>query len=180
VVDIAKKTAESYIVGDPTDEATQIGPLANRAQFEKVMGILEDAEVAGLLPVLGGSEAIPRCNEGYYIQPTIFSNLSRDQFIANQEVFGPVLAVMPYKNLKEAIDIANGTQYGLSAYIYAKDNATAEPIAQQMRCGMVHINGAPLAAEAPFGGYKQSGNGREWGLYGLHEFLEVKAVMKTS
>lgn len=180
VVDIAKKTAESYIVGDPTDEATQIGPLANRAQFEKVMGILEDAEVAGLLPVLGGSESIPRCNEGYYIQPTIFSNLSRDQFIANQEVFGPVLAVMPYKNLKEAIDIANGTQYGLSAYIYAKDNATAEPIAQQMRCGMVHINGAPLAAEAPFGGYKQSGNGREWGLYGLHEFLEVKAVMKTS
>ena len=87
---------------------------------------------------------------------------------------------MPYKTPEEAIEIANATQYGLSAYIYAKDNATAEPIAQQMRCGMVHINSAPLVAEAPFGGYKQSGNGREWGLLGLHEFLEVKAVMKVS
>ena len=180
VVEIAKRAAESYVVGDPADEATQLGPLANRGQFEKVLAILQDAETAGLKPITGGLGPMAACSEGYFIKPTIFANLNKDQFIAKQEVFGPVLAVMPYKTQEEAIDIANATQYGLSAYIYAKDSATAEPIAQKMRCGMVHINGAPLVAEAPFGGYKQSGNGREWGLLGLHEFLEVKAVMKAS
>ena len=180
VVEIAKRAAESYVVGDPADEATQLGPLANRGQFEKVLAILQDAETAELKPITGGLGPVAACSEGYFIKPTIFANLNKDQFIAKEEVFGPVLAVMPYKTQEEAIDIANATQYGLSAYIYAKDSATAEPIAQQMRCGMVHINGAPLVTEAPFGGYKQSGNGREWGLLGLHEFLEVKAVMKAS
>ena len=180
VVEIAKRAAESYVVGDPADEATQLGPLANHGQFEKVTSILQDAETAGLMPITGGLGPVADCSEGYFIKPTIFANLNKDQFIAKEEVFGPVLAVMPYKTQEEAIDIANATQYGLSAYIYAKDSATAEPIAQQMRCGMVHINGAPLVTEAPFGGYKQSGNGREWGLLGLHEFLEVKAVMKAS
>jgi len=180
VVEIAKRAAEAYVVGDPADEATQLGPLANRGQFEKVLAILQDAETAELKPITGGLGPLAACSEGYFIKPTIFANLNKDQFIAKEEVFGPVLAVMPYKTQEEAIDIANATQYGLSAYIYAKDSATAEPIAQQMRCGMVHINGAPLVTEAPFGGYKQSGNGREWGLLGLHEFLEVKAVMKAS
>ena len=180
VVEIAKRAAEAYVVGDPADEATQLGPLANRGQFEKVTSILQDAETAGLQPITGGLGPVAACSEGYFIKPTIFANLNKDQFIAKEEVFGPVLAVMPYKTQEEAIEIANATQYGLSAYIYAKDSATAEPIAQQMRCGMVHINGAPLVTEAPFGGYKQSGNGREWGLLGLHEFLEVKAVMKAS
>jgi aldehyde dehydrogenase (NAD+) len=180
VVEIAKKAAESYVVGDPANEATQLGPLANRGQFEKVTSILQEAETAGLQPITGGSGPVAGCSEGYFIKPTIFANLKRDQFIAKEEVFGPVLAIMPYKTPEEAIEIANATQYGLSAYIYAKDNATAELIAQQMRCGMVHINGAPLVAEAPFGGYKQSGNGREWGPLGLNEFLEVKAIMKVS
>ena len=180
VVEIAKKAAESYVVGDPANEATQLGPLANRGQFEKVTSILQEAETAGLQPITGGLGPVADCTEGYFIKPTIFANLNKDQFIAKEEVFGPVLAVLPYKTQEQAIEIANATQYGLSAYIYAKDNASAEPIAQQMRCGMVHINGAPLVAEAPFGGYKQSGNGREWGLLGLHEFLEVKAVMKAS
>lgn len=180
VVEIAKKTAESYIVGNPCDEATQLGPLANRVQFEKVRAILCDAETAGIRPVTGGSGPVPGCRAGYFIQPTIFSGLRKDQPIANEEVFGPVLAVMPYRTLEEAIEIANGTQYGLSAYIYAKDDDSAKRIAQKMKCGMVHINGAPLVAEAPFGGYKQSGNGREWGSYGLHEFFEVKAIMEIS
>jgi len=180
VVEIAKQTAESYIVGDPSDEATQLGPLANRAQFEKVTAILRDAESAGIKPVTGGAGPVPGCKEGYFVQPTVFSGLRMDQPIANEEVFGPVLAVMPYKTQEKAVEIANGTQYGLSAYIYAKDDDSAKRIAQQMRCGMVHINGAPLVAEAPFGGYKQSGNGREWGLLGLHEFFEVKAVMANS
>lgn len=120
---------------------------------------------------------MPDCNNGYFIQPTIFSGLSKDHPIANEEVFGPVLAIMLYMTQEEAVEIANATQYGLSAYIYAKDDDLVKGIAQQMRCGMVHINGAPLVVEAPFGGYKQSGNGREWGLLGLHEFIEVKAVM---
>tara|TARA_B110001450_G_scaffold140530_1_gene131537 strand:- start:193 stop:1713 length:1521 start_codon:yes stop_codon:yes gene_type:complete len=180
VVEIAKKAAESYVVGDPANEATQLGPLANRGQFEKVTSILQEAETAGLQPITGGLGPVVDCSEGYFIKPTIFANLNKDQFIAKEEVFGPVLAVMPYKTQEEAIEIANGTQYGLSAYIYAKEDSSAEYIAQQMKCGMVHINGAPLVTEAPFGGYKQSGNGREWGLLGLHEFLEVKAVMKVS
>ncbi len=180
VVEIAKKAAESYVVGDPANEATQLGPLANRGQFEKVTSILQEAETAGLEPITGGLGPVVDCSEGYFIKPTIFANLNKDQFIAKEEVFGPVLAVMPYKTQEEAIEIANGTQYGLSAYIYAKEDSSAEYIAQQMKCGMVHINGAPLVTEAPFGGYKQSGNGREWGLLGLHEFLEVKAVMKVS
>ena len=180
VVEIAKRAAESYVVGDPADEATQLGPLANRGQFEKVMSILQDAETAGLEPITGGLGPVADCSEGYFIKPTIFSNLSTDQFIAQEEIFGPVLAVIPYTTQEEAIDIANGTEYGLSAYIYAKDDSSAEHMAKQMRCGMVHINGAPLMAEAPFGGYNHSGNGREWGLLGLHEFLEVKAVMKAS
>jgi len=177
VLEIAKKTIASYVVGDPFDEATQLGPLANRAQFEKVTAILRGAEAAGLDAITGGSGPALDGSEGYFIQPTIFANLSRDQLIAKEEVFGPVLAVMPYKTEAEAIDIANGTQYGLSAYIYAKDNDVAKRMAQKMRSGMVHINGAPLVAEAPFGGYKQSGNGREWGRLGLHEFIEVKAIM---
>ena len=180
VVAIAKKTAESYIVGDPFDENTQLGPLANRVQFEKVTAILKGAETAGLRPVTGELGPVHGCDEGYFIQPTIFSDVGKDHPIANEEVFGPVLAIMPYKTQEEAVEIANATQYGLSAYIYAKDDDLAKGIAQQMRCGMVHINGAPLVAEAPFGGYKQSGNGREWGLLGLHEFLAVKAVMKCS
>ena len=177
VVEIARKAAESYIVGDPSDDTTQLGPLANKAQFDKVSAILRDAETAGLTPVTGGSGPVPGCKEGYYVQPTIFAGLSKDQTIANEEVFGPVLAVIPYTTLEQAVEIANGTQYGLSAYIYAKNDESAMHIAQQMRCGMVHINGAPLVAEAPFGGYKQSGNGREWGLDGLKEYLEVKAIM---
>lgn len=179
VVEIAKRTAESYVVGNPSEEATQLGPLANRAQFEKVLAILNYAETAGIKAVTGGTAPVPGCSEGYFIQPTIFSNLSKDQPIAREEVFGPVLAVMPYKTQDEAVEIANGTQYGLSAYIYTKDDISAKRMAQQMRCGMVHLNGAPLVAEAPFGGYKQSGNGREWGLDGLKEFLEVKAIMAT-
>ncbi len=177
VVEIAKRTAESYVIGDPFDEATQLGPLANQAQFEKVLAILDEAKTAGLQPVTGGSGPVPGCNEGYFIQPTIFAGLSKEQPIANEEVFGPVLAIMPYKTQEEAVEIANSTQYGLSAYIYAEDDDSAMRIAQQMRCGMVHINCAPLVAEAPFGGYKQSGNGREWGRDGLQEFLEVKAIM---
>ena len=177
VVEIAKNVAESYVIGDPFDEATQLGPLANRAQFEKVRSILEDAETNGIKPVTGGAGPVPGCHSGYFVQPTIFSGLTKNSPIANEEIFGPLLAIMPYTELDEAVEIANQTQYGLSAYIYTKDESIAENLSQRLRCGMVHINGAPLVAQAPFGGYKQSGNGREWGFFGLQEFIEVKAIM---
>jgi len=178
VVEIAKKTAESYVVGDPEDEKVQIGPLANYAQFKKVKAVLERAEAAGLAPVTGGSKAVQSGESGYFVLPTIFAGLHNDQPIANEEVFGPVLAILSYETIEEAVGIANATRYGLSAYVYASDDDLGNQLARNIRAGMVHINGAPLAADAPFGGYKQSGNGREGGSHGLHEFLEVKAIMK--
>ena len=180
VVEIARRTALSYVVGDPSDEATQLGPMANQTQFAKVMGILKDAANDGVKPILGGPEPERNGESGYYIQPTIFAGLSQDHMLAKEEIFGPVLVVIPYKGIEEAITIANDTQYGLSSYVYASTEHMAENISRRMKSGMVHINGAPLVAEAPFGGYKQSGNGREWGRYGIYEFLEVKAVMKVS
>ncbi len=180
VVEIAKNTAESYIVGDPFDKTTQLGPLANQAQFDKVQAALKAAEAAGIKPVTGGAGPVPGCKDGYFVQPTIFAGIDKDQAIANDEIFGPILVVMPYQTEQEAIEIANATPYGLSAYIYSNDDDATQRMVQQMRCGMVHINGAPLVADAPFGGYKQSGNGREWGLDGLKEYLEVKAIMAVS
>lgn len=179
VVEIAKKTVEAYKVGNPQDENTQIGPLANRAQFEKVRAILEQAELSGLIPVTGGSGPVKGCETGYFIQPSVFAGLRNDQPIANEEIFGPVLAILPYETLEEAIQIANDTPYGLSAYLYTSDNDLGLQLAREIRVGMVHINGAPLSPDAPFGGYKQSGNGREWGVHGLHEFIEIKAIMST-
>jgi len=180
VVEIAKTTAEAYIVGDPEDVKVQIGPLANQAQFTKVKAILKKAEASGLIPVTGGTAALQNyaVGEGFFVPPTIFANLSNDQLIANEEIFGPVLAILPYETIEDAIQIANDTPYGLSAYIYAPDKQVSDRLALSIRAGMIHINGAPLVTDAPFGGYKQSGNGREWGLNGLHEFLEIKTIMK--
>jgi len=177
VAEIGRKTAEAYKVGNPEDEAVQIGPLANLAQFKKVKNILKKAEQAGLTPITGGNHPVKGCEKGYFIPPTIFSDLKNDQPIANEEIFGPVLAIIPYDTLEQAIEIANDTPYGLSAYIYSPDEALGHLLAAQIRAGMVHINGAPLSSDAPFGGFKQSGNGREWGLYGLLEFMEIKAIM---
>lgn len=173
---LAVKSAESYVVGDPKDTQTQIGPLANERQYQKVTSLLQQAKQEGLTPATGGVEPYPEL-DGFFVRPTIFAGLSNEDLIAREEIFGPVLGILPYDGLEEAITIANDTPYGLSAYIYCGDKRTAEQLATNLRAGMVHINGAPLVPEAPFGGYKQSGNGREWGSYGLHEFLEVKAVM---
>jgi aldehyde dehydrogenase (NAD+) len=178
VVKIAVKTVESYVVGNPQDENVQIGPLANKGQFDKVTAILKRAEEQGMKPVIGGYSQINTTEKGYYVPPTIFANLQNNQTIANEEVFGPVLAILPYKSIEDAINIANDSDYGLSAYIYAQDKILAKQLATQLRVGMVHINGASLNGAAPFGGYKQSGNGREWGLHGVLEFMEVKAIME--
>ncbi len=177
IVELAVAEAESYIVGDPTDADTQIGPLANARQYAKVTGLLRRAEAEGLSPAAGGPGRPKGITKGYYVRPTIFAGLNNSQLIAREEVFGPVLAILPYEAIDEATKIANETPYGLSAYIYTRDPKLATKWAQDIRAGMVHVNGAPLVAGAPFGGYKQSGNGREWGAHGLHEFLEVKAIM---
>lgn len=180
VVELAKTAAENFVVGDPLDDDTQLGPLANVRQFEKVRALLAQAKQEGLEAVTGGIDAMSSDQAGYFVPPTVFGNLTNDQLVAREEVFGPVLAVLPYKSHEEAVRIANDTPYGLSAYVYADDPDLAASWASDVRAGMVHINGAPLCPDAPFGGYKQSGNGREWGHYGLHEFLEVKAVMATN
>lgn len=180
ILELAKEAAENYVVGDPLDDDTQLGPLANIRQFEKVRALLAQAKQEGLEPATGGIDAMSSDETGYYVPPTVFSNLANDQLVAREEVFGPVLAILPYESTEEAVKIANDTPYGLSAYVYAGDPDLAASWASDVRAGMVHINGAPLCPDAPFGGYKQSGNGREWGHYGLHEFLEVKAVMATN
>lgn len=179
IVELAVKAAESYIVGDPTDRKTEIGPLANVRQYTKVTGLLRQAEAEGLTPATGGPERPDGISEGYFVRPTIFAGLNNSQLIAREEVFGPVLAILPYETIDEATKIANETPYGLSAYVYTNDPKLATTWSQDIRAGMVHINGAALATGAPFGGYKQSGNGREWGAHGLHEFLEVKAIMSN-
>lgn len=177
ILELACAAAASYQVGDPMDDDTEIGPLANIRQFEKVTGLLAQAEKEGLNPAIGGANAMDPAQKGFFVPPTIFAGLKNGQLIAREEVFGPVLAILPYTTNEEAIEIANDTPYGLSAYIYAKEDQLAADWASRVRAGMVHINGGELNSDAPFGGYKQSGNGREWGSHGLHEFLEVKAVM---
>ncbi len=115
-------------------------------------------------------------DKGYYVKPTVFSNVSNDMTIAQEEIFGPVLSILPYKDEDDAIHIANDTPYGLSGYVSSGDIEHAKRVAARLRTGMVHINGASLDSAAPFGGYKQSGNGREWGAYGIEEYLEIKSV----
>jgi len=176
VIDKINEIVMAYKVGDPQQKDTDIGPLANRNQYEKVSGLIREAIDSGLQVACGG-ETYPH-QPGYFVQPTVFANLKNDDLIASEEVFGPVLAVIPYNGLEDAIQIANDTPYGLSAYIYSNDDAEITSLTRALRAGMVHVNGAPLCPDAPFGGYKQSGNGREWGLAGLHEYYETKAVMR--
>ncbi len=173
---IAKEVAESVTPGDPNDDATDIGPVANQSQFDKIQGLLHEGIEEGAEVVTGGPGKPEGLDIGYYVKPTIFGQVHNEMTIAREEIFGPVLVVIPYKDEEEAIRIANDTPYGLSNYIQSGDEERAYKLAGRLRSGMVHINGAGLDSAAPFGGYKQSGNGREWGAYGLEEFLEVKSV----
>ena len=174
---LAAAALEKARVGDPSDPLTRVGPLVSKAQFERVQSLIERGVAEGARLVAGGPGRPEGFARGWFVKPTIFSGVSNDMDIAREEVFGPVLTIIPYRDEDEAVRIANDTPYGLSAYVWSGDAARAERIARRIRAGMVHINGAPLDNLAPFGGYKQSGNGREWGAHGLREFLEVKAVM---
>ncbi len=176
-VDIARQVAEGIIVGDPADPATQMGPVISRQQFDKIQGLIEAGMAEGARLVTGGPGKPDGLEAGNYVKPTIFADVNNDMTIAREEVFGPVLTMIPYADLDQAVAIANDTVYGLSGYVFGGSTEEAMAVARRLRTGMVHINGANVDIGAPFGGYKQSGNGREWGAHGITDFLEVKAIM---
>ena len=173
---IARGIAEQTIAGDPTDEATTIGPVVSETQWNKIQDLIQSGLDEGATLVTGGVGRPEGLETGFYVQPTVFTDVRNDMRIAREEIFGPVLSILPYDSEDEAIAIANDTPYGLSGYVSSGDLDHARQVASRLRTGMVHINGASLDAQAPFGGYKQSGNGREWGAHGIDEFLEVKSV----
>jgi aldehyde dehydrogenase (NAD+) len=179
-VKIAKATAEQSVVGDPKADGVTMGPVSNRTQFEKIQRLLQKGVEDGATLVVGGPGRPTGIDKGYFVKPTVFANVNNEMTIAREEIFGPVLVMIPYRSEDEAVRIANDTVYGLSGYVYSGDIDHARRIARRLRTGMVHLNGAATDVNAPFGGYKQSGNGREWGREGLKEFLEVKAVMGYS
>jgi aldehyde dehydrogenase (NAD+) len=174
--EIAARRAASTTPGDPQDENTRMGPLVSETQWNKVQDLIRKGIDEGASLVAGGTGRPDGLDKGYYVKPTVFSNVNNDMTIAREEIFGPVLTIIPYEDEDEAVRIANDTPYGLSGYVSSSDLDRARAVAQRLQTGMVHINNASLDALAPFGGYKQSGNGREWGPHGIEEFLEVKSI----
>lgn len=179
-VAIAKSIASQPVVGDPRADDTTMGPVSNKTQFEKIQRLLQQGLDEGATLVTGGLGRPEGLEKGYFVKPTIFADVRNDMTIAREEIFGPVLVMIPYQDEEDAVRMANDTAYGLSGYVYCGNREHGHRIARQLRVGMVHLNGAPTDINAPFGGYKQSGNGREWGREGLKEFLEVKAIMGYS
>ena len=177
VVRIAKATAEGVKVGDPKAEDTVLGPVVSQMQYDKIQGLIEKAIDEGTELVTGGTGKPDGLNAGYYVKPTIFANVTNDMTIAREEVFGPVLSILKYESEEEAIEIANDTVYGLAGYVQSGSAEHASEVAAQIRAGQININSAGVDMGAPFGGYKQSGNGREWGDFGMEDFLEIKAVI---
>ena len=176
-IEVARGAAERAAPGDPAQEDTAMGPVVSKVQFDKIQTLIEAGIAEGATLVTGGPGLPDGMNKGYFVRPTVFANVNNGMTIAREEVFGPVLTILGYENEDDAVAIANDTPYGLSGYVSSSDLAHAGRIAARLRTGNVHINNAPGDQGAPFGGYKQSGNGREWGSFGFEEFLEVKAVL---
>jgi aldehyde dehydrogenase (NAD+) len=174
---IAKAAAESVLVGPVNDERTTIGPVVSEVQFNKIQRLIQAGIDEGAELVTGGVGRPENCNRGYFVRPTVFANVRNDMTIAREEIFGPVLSILPYKDEAEAITLANDTVYGLAAYVQSSDIGHARKVASQMRAGNVFVNYPAPDTAAPFGGYKQSGNGREYGKWALDEFCEIKAVI---
>ena len=175
VIAAARAAAEAITVGDPTGNAT-LGPVVSEVQFNKIQGLIQSGIDQGAQVVIGGPGRPEGLDKGYYVQPTIFAGVTPDMTIAREEIFGPVLSIMAYESVDQAIEIGNDTEYGLAAYVQGADLDQAREVASQLRAGQVSINGGTDRL-APFGGYKMSGNGREWGEFAFHDFLEVKAVL---
>jgi len=175
-VELARKEAEGTKVGDPAEEGDHIGPLSSSIQFEKVQKLIQKGIDEGARLVAGGPGRPEGFTEGDFVKPTVFADVNNDMTIAREEIFGPVLAMIPFDTEEEAIAIANDTPYGLAAYIQTGNPERAKRVARKLRAGMVQINGTSRAPGSPFGGYKQSGNGREGGKWGLEDFMEVKLI----
>lgn len=176
-VALAAEVAGKIRIGDPTSEDTQMGPLSGEVQYDKVQNMIQKGIAEGAVLACGGPGRPEGFDKGFYVKPTIFRDVDNDMTIAREEIFGPVLVMIPYSDIDEAVQIANDTPYGLAAFVYGADREEALTVARRLRSGMVHLNGAGVDVTMPFGGYKQSGNGREWGVAGIEDFLETKAVM---
>jgi aldehyde dehydrogenase (NAD+) len=177
-ISIAKEAAEATTVGDPNGNA-QIGPVVNKTQWDKIQKLIKAGIAEGATLVTGGPDRPDGLDKGYYVKPTVFANVTNDMTIAKEEIFGPVVSILGYDSVDQAVDIGNDTEYGLAAYISGTDMDKVHKVAGQLRAGQVSINGGGDMT-APFGGYKMSGNGREWGDYGFHEYLETKAILGYS
>ncbi|MEQ3775987.1 MAG: aldehyde dehydrogenase family protein [Alcanivorax sp.] len=176
---IAAEACSTIVAGDPQNEDTVIGPIANGRQYQRVQSMIEKGVEEGAKLVAGGTGKPDGLEAGYFARPTVFSQVSNTMTIGREEIFGPVLVMIPYQNVDEAVAIANDSDYGLSGYVFGEDS-DARAVAARLRTGMVHINGAGPDLQGAFGGYKQSGNGREWGRFGLEEFLETQSLFLPS
>jgi aldehyde dehydrogenase (NAD+) len=176
VEELAVAAAESFTPGDPFDPSSRLGPLVSAAQRDRVRNFIDKGVGEGATLLTGGVEAPDGLTQGFFVQPTVFSGVTRDMTVAREEIFGPVLSIIPYDSEEEAVEIANDTDYGLAGGVWSGDADRAKAVARQLRTGQVEINGGNFNPLAPFGGYKQSGNGREYGTFGLEEFLEVKSL----
>ena len=174
---LAQQIAAGVVVGDPASPTTTMGPVVSRIQYDRVQSYIQKGIAEGAKLLVGGPGRPEGLTQGYYVRPTIFSNVRNDMTIAREEIFGPVLSILPYQNEEEAIRVANDTPYGLAGYVWSRDNAHARRVASRIRAGQVAINGASGDWQTPFGGFKMSGNGREYGEYGLRDFLETKAMI---
>jgi len=175
-VDIARQAAATVQLGDPALPGSHLGPVVSKAQFDKIQRLIQVGSDEGAELVCGGTGRAEGFNRGYYVRPTIFAQVNNQMTIAREEIFGPVLVMIPFSDEAEAIAIANDTPYGLAAYVQSQDLDRARRVARQIRAGSVHLNGAGQDYCSPFGGFKQSGNGREWGVWGLHDFTELKVI----
>ena len=176
-VEVAKRTAESLQFGDPLGAGTTHGPIVHSAQWDKVKGLIGKGVEEGARLVTGGADRPDGVDKGYFVKPTVFADVSNDMTIAREEIFGPVLSIIPYEDDDEAVQIANDTVYGLAGCVWSGDRKRATEVARRIRAGQVSINEAGFDMNAPFGGYKQSGNGRELGEFGIEEYLETKALL---
>lgn len=173
---IAAKVTASVVVGDPTSEDTTMGPVVSEVQFNKIEALIQQGIDEGATLVCGGVGRPDGIEKGYFVKPTVFSGVNNNMTIAREEIFGPVLTILPYNTLEEAIEIANDTPYGLAGYIQGDDMEQVRAVASRIRAGNINVNGQSGDLNTPFGGFKQSGNGREWGAHGFTDFLEIKAV----
>ena len=174
---IAKQVAEAMKVGAPSDTSTEMGPVVSEIQWKKIQALIEAGIKEGAEVAAGGAGRPAGLDKGYYVKPTVFAGVTPAMSVAREEIFGPVLAILPYQDADDAVRIANDHPFGLAAYVSGTDVGAATKIARRLRAGMVTVNMAPADPKAPFGGYRQSGNGREWGRFGIEEYLEVKAVL---